>query len=332
MRILYIVVFFTGINKGKIRMEDEKLLSTEQVLLLENLTYLLDESPLRSLREIKTSATPGKQLTIEKILDEIDVESLDDNNDYGSYMTGKDWKNIIQAIRNDDTLLNMKLVETHGDPAKGKNAGENYEETGDGAISALFVNEETGEAVVAFRGTVGYEWGDNFYGGAPTETKDGVSTEYQEKALAWYRSLDLSGYNTITVTGHSKGGNKAKYITLMEQSVGRCLSFDGQGFSDEFIEKYKDRIARYQNKITNHNVDYDFVNLLLNDIGETIYYQGYDYGKGLIAEAHCPNTFFQFDENGNPQMKTVSGQAEEMKVLDEFLNCIPSKKRKTSVI
>lgn len=37
--------------------------------------------------------------------------------------------------------------------------------------------------------------------------------------------------STITVTGHSKGGNKAK-----DNSVDICIAFDGQGFSDEFID------------------------------------------------------------------------------------------------
>ena len=59
------------------------------------------------------------------------------------------------------------------------------------------------------------------------------------------------------MTGHSKGGNKAKYITLMDDTVDHCVSFDGQGFSDEFMETYSDEIAARQHKIENHNVDYD---------------------------------------------------------------------------
>ena len=123
------------------------------------------------------------------------------------------------------------------------------------------------------------------------------------------------------MTGHSKGGNKAKYITLLDDSVDRCVSFDGQGFSDEFMEKYEDQIAQNQHKIENNNVDYDYVNLLLNDVGNTTYYKGYDYGEGGVLEAHCPNTFFKYDENGNPIMNvSPTGQSAEMKAMDEFLN------------
>ena len=305
---------------------EDNLLTTEQVLLLENLTYLLDNGGLRSLETIvENYAADGKEdVSVGDIVAKI-AENLVDDADYGSHITGKDWENILQAIEKDPVLKEMKVVAVYGDPAKAENETSTPSEPKadkEGAISAVFVNEKSGEAVVAFRGTVGYEWKDNFLGGTKTAAADGVSTEYQEKALAWYRSLNLeeAGYETITVTGHSKGGNKAKYITIMDESVDRCISFDGQGFSDEFVAEYEEEIGKRAYKITNHNVEYDFVNLLLNDIGKTKYYRGYDYGEGKLAEAHCPNTFFTYDEEGKPHMHPVADRAEEMKVLDEFLN------------
>lgn len=194
-------------------------LTKEQVLLLNNLMYLSDTEPLKNI--VKSDAT-----TIEDFIGTISINKIQDNKDYGSYMTGKDWKNLINAIKSDDQLMNMQIVETHVD--NGKNGGD--------GISAVFVQPETKEAVVAFRGTSKNEWKDNFTGGGPTDAADGVSTFQQENALEWYQSLDLSKYETVTVTGHSKGGNKAKYITVLDNSVDRCLSFDGQGFSDEFIK------------------------------------------------------------------------------------------------
>ncbi len=312
-------------------MEEDALLSTEQILLLENLTYLSDKGGLEPLVSIGKNKKPNEEFTVGYVVNNIAIEELDDDADCGSCMTGKDWKNLIQAIRKDDTLCSMKIVEVSGDPGKSDeelkqqaqnpDSAQNDREE-DGALSVVFVNEKSGEAVVAFRGTVEYEWADNFLGGGTTTAEDGVSTVYQEKALAWYQSLDLksAGYKTITVTGHSKGGNKAKYITIMDPSVDRCLSFDGQGFSDEFYEKYRRLIARNQGKITNHNVNFDFVNLLLNDVGTTTFYQGFDYGKGKLAEAHCPNTFFEFWEDGTYRMKEAEGQAEAMQTLNFFLN------------
>lgn len=91
-----------------------------------------------------------------------------------------------------------------------------------------------------------------------------------------------------------------------------CVSFDGQGFSD---------IAARQGKIQNHNVDYDYVNILLNDVGDTTFYKGQDIGEGGFLENHCPNTFMKFDSDGHFSMEVnPNGQSEEMKALDNFLN------------
>lgn len=277
-------------------------LSTEQVLLLENLMYMgADDSPLPKIKDCE-----GK--SIESILSMVDVNSIPDDASCGSYMTGKDWKDLVNAIKNDPELCKMTVAATHVDHSDG----------GGGGVSAVFTNPDTKEAVVAFRGTAQNEWKDNFVGGATTDTPQ------QQNALDWYQEVyEELGLDDsyVTVTGHSKGGNKAKYITLLDNSVDRCVSFDGQGFSDEFMEKYEDQIAQNQHKIENNNVDYDYVNLLLNDVGNTTYYKGYDYGEGGVLEAHCPNTFFKYDENGNPIMNvSPTGQSAEMKAMDEFLN------------
>ncbi len=297
---------------------EENLLDVKQVLLLENLTYMGYEKNKKlfpDLLSIDVDYATG-DVTVGEVLEKIDVEALDDKKNYGSFMTGADWKKIKKAILADPVLRDMKILTVEGDTPE------------EGALSAVFVNSTTGEAVVAFRGTREYEWKDNFLGGAVTILEegisnvnhDGVSTAYQEKALKWYQSLDLEGYETITVTGHSKGGNKAKYITILDDSVTRCLSYDGQGFSDEFFEKYKEKIIARQYAISNHNVDFDFVNLLLNDVGDKTYYVGFGYGIGLLLEAHCPNTFFKYNEKDEAEMVISDGQAELMMELDKYLH------------
>lgn len=279
-------------------------LTTEQVLLLNNLMYMTSNDPLKSI-----TAEKYRGWSIGDIINSINVKDLKSGIDYGSYMTGEDWKNIINAIKADNQLMNMCVSATHIDNS----------DTGGGGASALFVDPMNNEAVVCYRGTASYEWKDNFIGGGMTGAADGVSTNQQQNALEWYQSLDLDKYDTVTVTGHSKGGNKAKYITIMDPSVDRCLSFDGQGFSDEFIEKYRENIAATQEKIQNHNVQGDYVNLLLNDVGETAFYEGFDLGEGGFLENHCPNTFFKFNEDGSFVM--VPGNREAvMAELDEFLN------------
>ena len=144
--------------------------------------------------------------------------------------------------------------------------------------------------------------------------------------MEWYKSayekLGLEDY-TVTVTGHSKGGNKAKYIGILSDTPDRAVSFDGQGFSDEFIEHYRRRIQKRQGIIENHNIDFDYVNILMNDVGRKTYYVGYDYGKHGFAESHCPNTFMNFGENGEYTMLVnPNGQRPEMQILDQFFNSL----------
>ena len=279
------------------------VLSVEQLMLLNNLMYLSD--PYKSLEGNNYSS-------VRQWINDINLNSIDESKNY-HYTSGEEWKNIIEAVRNDETLMNMKIVTTHKDSAG----------TGGGGFSAVFENPVSHEAVVAFKGTAAEEWKDDFIGGGVTTASDGVSTPQQQNALDWYQNLDTSKYSSITVTGHSKGGNKAKYITVMDDSIDRCVSFDGQGFSDEFIEKYSSEIANNQSKISNNNLDGDFVNILLNDIGETTYYKGYGVGNsgGNYAENHCPNSFLNFAPDGTFTMD-VGPQSENMKDLDKFINSL----------
>lgn len=273
-------------------------LTTEQVLLLNNLMYMNEKIAVRM--------DDCKGMTLGDVFANIDTNSLESGKKYTDFTTGQEWKDIIEAIRSDPQLNNVRITDTYDD--------------GNGGKAVLFENPSDSEAVVVFKGTGSpTEWKDNFMGGAGTGHPDGVTTTQQQNALDWYRSLNKENYETITVSGHSKGGNKAKYVTLMDESVDRCISFDGQGFSDEFVDKYAEQIAKQQYKIENHNIDKDPVNILLNDIGHTIYYKGYNYGSKNLFEHHTPNAFMHFDSNGNFCM-VLGKQSSDLKNIDEFFN------------
>ena len=289
-------------------------LSTEQVLLLNNLMYMNSREPFKDMANYQ-----GK--TLGELVNDIDTGKFKSNIDYTTFTNGDEWRNIIESVRNDDKLCSTRIEASYDD--------------GKGGMSILFNNTTDNEAVVVYRGTGSpSEWKDNFQGGSVTNQPDGVSTAQQEGALKWYQSQDLDGYDSVTVSGHSKGGNKAKYITIMDNSVDRCLSFDGQGFSDEFVNKYEGKIAENQYKIHNHNVDGDYVNILLNDIGDKTYYKGYNYGDGKFLENHCPNTYMKYDKDGNFVMVETS-QNQDVQNLDKFLNSylrsIPENERKDTM-
>ncbi len=271
-------------------------LSTQQLLYLNNLMY--SSSPAM-YNENKQASYEGR--TVREFIEAISAEG-----NKSETCSAEEWQKMIDAISNDERLMNLEIRDTH-----------TVNETGEAAC--LFVDPSTNEAIVTFKGTGGGEWKDNFEAGTTMDHggADPTISPQQDRAIEYMEGLDLEGYDQVTVTGHSKGGNKAKTVTLFNDEVDRCVSFDGQGFSDEFVEAHADKIAENQSKVENHSVDSDFVNLLLNDFGEQHYYEGHGT-ENNFPKNHDPSTFF--DENGN--MIEVDGQSPEMKEMDRFLNSL----------
>ena len=99
-----------------------------------------------------------------------------------------------------------------------------------------------GDKYVAYRGTGDGGWIDNGEG----VTQE--STGQQKEAARYFdqvaRQYGWTQEDNIYVTGHSKGGNKAQYVTLMaeyNELIDRCYSMDGQGFSDAAIRQFKEK-------------------------------------------------------------------------------------------
>ncbi|SDH30249.1 Protein of unknown function [Pseudobutyrivibrio sp. 49] len=229
---------------------------------------------------------------------------IENDKEYSTGVTGAEYKQLMWAIRPMEHLKNIIIMQVH------------YESEGaGGGRSALLFDPSANEAIVAFKGTQSdAEWIDNVSG------LYRVPTEFQDNALNWFKSLDLESYDTITVTGHSKGGNKAKFITIMDDRVDNCFSFDGQGFSDEFIRKYSPLILKNQDKILNISAESDFVNILLNDVGKKQFYLGTNYGRLGFAENHCPNAIAFYDDIGEMTIHEAPGQDKKMSALDKMLN------------
>ncbi len=221
--------------------------------------------------------------------------------------------------------------------------------------AVCYTGPKDNDPVVAFRGTGGTveAWSDNFEG-AFCET-----TDIQRVADDFIKH-ECGIYDDIVVTGHSKGGNLAQYVTVMRQeSVSSCLSFDGQGFSDELIEENAEAVKTASPKIRSVSAYNDFVNILLTSIaGECIYVAN----EASAAAAHSPVTLLtenEFDDEGNfismkeqsPLTKCLSGltdravaalskkQADEQDAFSQIMGsaialalCTPSDKVSEGVI
>ena len=218
--------------------------------------------------------TPDKNTTLQSIV--ADLES--DLKKRATYA----WKSrdiyrlniLINAVKNHPFLANSKI--------------NNLTVSRSGLTACSFTNQN-GNIFVAFRGTGKGEWIDNGEGlsGVPEENtyktyeKSGIellgkkikldyATEQQVEALNWFCSIAAkdrwSKDTNITLTGHSKGGNKAQFIAIHSDLVDDCYSFDGQGFSPEALASFKIQHGakfeiRRQN-IYSFSSDNDYINVL----------------------------------------------------------------------
>ncbi len=277
-------------------------LSLEEIVLINNLLYCENLGGPKGtfLSPIQESKTIGDYVNgvLRKAADIVDDE------EYSTGVTGAEYKEILWSIKPNEHLRNIIIREVH------------YESEGaGGGRSAYLFDPSSNEAIVAFKGTQSdAEWIDNVSGLYQ------VPTQFQENALKWFQSLDFEGCDIITVTGHSKGGNKSKYITIMDERVDNCFSFDGQGFSDEFIKRNATRIVKNKSKILNVIAESDFVNILLNDVGTRQFYLGTNFGRLGFAENHCANAVLFFDNTGAMCLWKAKGQDKKMKDLDVMLN------------
>ncbi len=277
-------------------------LTVEEIVLINNLLYCEDLGGPKGTFLSVSHETKSIGDYINAVLRSSD--EIDKNREYSTGVTGAEYLEILGAAKKNMHLRNIIIQEVH------------YESDGAGGGRSVFLYDPAyNEAIVAFKGTQSdAEWIDNVSGLYE------VPTAFQKNALDWFRSLELKGYDTITVTGHSKGGNKAKFITIMEDCVDNCYSFDGQGFSDEFMQKYSFKIIKNRNKILNIIEESDFVNILLNDVGKKQFYLGTNFGRLGFAENHCANAILFFDEDGEMSLWKAGGQDKKMSDLDVMLN------------
>lgn len=121
-----------------------------------------------------------------------------------------------------------------------------------------------GEAIVAFRGSESMLNLSNLkhdYGEADLRLLNSILTKQQGDVYKFLKKISeseyIKDYDSIAMTGHSLGGNLAMHGAVASAMPGigldgklkRCVSFDGPGFSDEYIEKNRKYIDKVANKV-----------------------------------------------------------------------------------
>lgn len=141
-----------------------------------------------------------------------------------------------------------------------------------GTAACTFSAPDNSTVYVVYRGTGDGEWPDNGIG----MTK--AVTTQQERALQYFEevveTMGAGEKQRLVITGHSKGGNKAQFVTMETQYSDRidtCYSVDGQGFSHKAVKRWQDKYGKsgYEKrtqKIQGIHGENDYVNVLGNCI------------------------------------------------------------------
>lgn len=240
-------------------------------------------------------------------------------------MTYGEWIDVMHGIQADPALGDL-VLDVYASDERDARMGCFVDARGDDTCGdrdsrgGVRGGADCGNAYVAFAGTGVGEWMDNCLAGYSPDTKQ------QVRAFEWLTSDVIPrGYATLTLSGHSKGGNKAMYcgVRAAAEDVGfskdagssdtagvsnsacasndagasritRVVSFDGQGFSKTFIANYHDEIDAFQSKVTWYASDADPVNGLCFPIvpAEHCHYLTHapelDKASGSMIRFHAP--------------------------------------------
>lgn len=274
LSILVMALIIGCITKSKASANSQLNLSQKQMLLLSTYAYELNSNKLQPISDNLKTMKRNNQY------DPSLVKSVE------SGVTPSEFIKIFQEIDSDKTLSELVAVDSI-----------------DTHIRAICfvpksqVDKKGAEAVLVFLGTKesNEAWLDNFEGAYNEDTN------MQLEAGRFFEKISQN-YTITNVTGHSKGGNLTQYVTITHgEKIRNAVSFNGQGFSDLFFNKYKTNINKYASKITTISSFKDPVHVLMNKLpaNEKIIKTDADINPVL---SHLPNVLYEpeyFDANGN---------------------------------
>ena len=199
----------------------------------------------------------------------------------------------------------------------------------EGGLCAAVWEDDKGNISVVFRGTGQNEWVDNGVALSGTRGKNiyytydppGVyrapcdyASPAQVQALNWFNKMAhryaWGEQDHITLSGHSKGGNKAQFIAIHSDLADVCYSFDGQGFSPEALACFSKMQAfeKRRKKIYSLSSDNDFVNVLGYRLmpPQNIFFFEAPMGEKNAVHYHLPQAIL--DERGHLRPQSVQGR------------------------
>lgn len=267
------------------------LLTERQLMLLNELAYI-------------EGSFYDKTQPLSKILVDLKKDVQSGTATLHALLTKEEALKTIKAILDDPILKNYKIVESKNDNI----STAIFKDTGDYGKN---------DNVLIIRGTAGdrLTWHDNFGNILKAETN------LASKMNTYYAEISKK-YNITQVSGHSRGGNEAQRFTIKYgNNVEQCISFNGQGFTDEFIKNNKALINKNSYKIKSISSYKDPINLCLTPIAKTIEYIKTDDGKGNSHKSSPLTDERLYDKSGKFKGNCKTKYPDEMaKALANLLN------------
>ena len=237
-----------------------------------------EEDPEAAMKEGENAGEEESEVAMKEGENaEEDQESIiEKRKNVGAEMSLEEYEEVLNQIEQSETLMSMQI--------------KNFvnEEDSDFRALTLVDPDNKIKPMVVFRGTAGdYQWADNFSGLFSSRTPAQMRAQ---------QYVVNSGYDHVTVAGHSKGGNMAAVVAYMlpEGMVDIVYSFDGQGVSDAFLDYISDsRKENALNRIHNINEYRDIVSLLLNRTGRISNTKYIDSGVLFDDTAYAEADFLQ---------------------------------------
>ncbi len=248
---------------------DKELVDSTQIAYLNILQKGIDKLDAKNEKN-------GGTYTIEQI-----VRAVADENGEKS---GQDLRTVIETSKL-EKAQKQKLLSLSDEAYQWKILDIQDSNKVDGFF-ACTIDKGQGDAIVAFRGSESLDSPENIlhdWLNADAGLLNSKQTYQQRDAEQYIQKLidqgTLKDANSIGVTGHSLGGNLAQHFTVMcagtefESKIEKCVSFDGPGFSDEYIKAHQNQINTMMSKSDIVHYKWSLVGGCLNSLpGETVLY------------------------------------------------------------
>lgn len=200
-------------------------------------------------------------------------------------MSQSEYKEFLKEYQiTEETLKEWKVVGT-------------WDKNAENGFYACIIETGPGEAAVGFRGSEDMGEIDHFINDwilADAGLLNSEMTTQQAEVVNFMReNMDLLSQYQLTPLGHSLGGNLGEYFTILSVRMGlsdnieKCVSIDGPGYSQEFINEYRDDIAQMADRMEHPRMS--LVGDMLNDLPGVHYFDVGTNGDNPISRHFLDN-------------------------------------------